>query len=65
MQNVIEIWTEIRHQEKETGYTQSVCLCFLTYSPGQCLAISSLRIMGERRTFVPRGIGTRHESNKE
>ena len=50
---------------KETGYTQSVCLCFLTYSPGQCLAISSLRIMGERRTFVPRGIGTRHESNKE
>lgn len=50
---------------KETGYTQSVCLCFLTYSPGQCLAISSLRIMGERRAFVSRGIGTRHEGNKE
>ena len=49
---------------KETGYTQSVCLCFLTYSPGQCLAISSLRIMGERRAFVSRGIGTRHEGNK-
>lgn len=63
--DVIEIWTEIRHQGKETGYTQSVCLCFLTYSPGQCLAISSLRIMGERRAFVSRGIGTRHEGNKE
>ena len=37
----------------------------VTYSPGQCLAISSLRIMGERRAFVSRGIGTRHEGNKE
>ena len=56
--DVIETWTEI-------GYTQSVCLCFLTYSSGRCLAISSLRIMGERRTFVSRGIGTRHEGNKK
>lgn len=63
--DVIEIWTENPTSGKETGYTQSVCLCFLTYSPGQCLAISSLRIMGERRAFVSRGIGTRHEGNKE
>ena len=47
--DVIETWTEIRHEEKKPRPTSAVCFCLLACPPRQCLAVTSFRCLGQTK----------------